>query len=190
MCFVILWLSVSLLDWSFVWYCECLYECGSVLFWDVSVCTKVTVPRILSLCVRAPIWQSSVVWYCESVYQFGTTPVVCYCECCGTALFCDTVSVLQICSALFCITDFTCSIVTMLLYLILWIPVSMWLCFVVRYCEYLYQCGSAYSLYFTFTLLIISNLHVQPTLRIIFLLHALPMYRHYSLHYSLVTKPS
>jgi hypothetical protein len=120
-------------DGTVLWYCQCIYQCGG------AVCCVI-------LSVPVPMWQCSVVWYCQCLYQCGgallydtvstctNVAVLCvvwYCQClyqCGGALLCDTVS--------------TCTNVAVLCCMILWVPVRMCQCSVLRYCQCLYQCDS------------------------------------------------
>jgi len=134
LCSVILPGPVPVWQCSLLWvYCECLYHWGGALFCDtISACTNVAVVCFVIMWVPVPMWQCSVVWYSQCLYQ------------CGGALLCDTSQCLYQCgSALLCDNVSACTNVALFCCVILSVPVPMWRCSVVWYCECLYQCGSA-----------------------------------------------
>jgi len=70
-----------------------------------------------------------------------------YCQClyqCGNVLLCDTVSgCTNVAVLCYVILKSACTNVAVLWCVILTMPVQMWQCSVMWYCQRLYQCGSA-----------------------------------------------
>jgi hypothetical protein len=80
---VIMWVPVPIWRCSVVvWYCQCLYQCGSVLLCDtVSACNNVAVLCCVILSVPVTMWLCSVGSHCHSLYQWWQYSVVWYCQC-------------------------------------------------------------------------------------------------------------
>ena len=72
---VTLSVTVEMRQCSVMWYCQCLYQRGSVLLCDtVSACSNATVLCYVILSVPLPTWQCSFMLFCECLFQCGVVP--------------------------------------------------------------------------------------------------------------------
>jgi len=118
-------------QYSVLWCCQCLYQYSSALFCvTLIVCTNVAVLCFVILSVPLSIWQCFFVWYCDCLYE------------CGSAMLCDTQCLYQCGISLFCGTVIACTNLEVLYFLIIKMPVPMWLCSFLWYSQCLYQCDS------------------------------------------------